>query len=142
MTFGEGYMNGDIEVEGDLLDILQGFHYTSEKLSRTGAVKVLRSFKKLAGSRIGREAAIHNAQHHYDIGNNFYKLWLDATLSYTCAYFLDKNDTLEQAQRQKLKLNGVIGGGGITKKSVVKVEKPQILLNEVVNSKTNRISKE
>ncbi|CCE43215.1 STE like transcription factor family protein [Candida parapsilosis] len=48
----------------------------------------------------------------------------------------------QQAQRQKSKLNGVIGGGGITKKSVVKVEKPQILLNEVVNSKTNRISKE
>ena len=39
---------------------------------------------------------------HYDLGNDFYKLWLDPTLSYSCAYFEHDTDTLEQAQRNKV----------------------------------------
>jgi cyclopropane-fatty-acyl-phospholipid synthase len=39
--------------------------------------------------------------HHYDIGNEFYKLWLDATMNYSCAYFKTKKDSLEAAQQQK-----------------------------------------
>jgi cyclopropane-fatty-acyl-phospholipid synthase len=41
--------------------------------------------------------------HHYDIGNEFYKLWLDReALQYTCAYFADPDMTIEQAQRAKM----------------------------------------
>ncbi len=39
---------------------------------------------------------------HYDIGNDFYKLWLDETMSYSCAYFKAPEDTLYQAQRNKV----------------------------------------
>ena len=39
---------------------------------------------------------------HYDLGNDFYKLWLDPTMSYSCAYFKSDKDTLEQAQRNKV----------------------------------------
>ena len=39
---------------------------------------------------------------HYDLGNEFYKLWLDPTMSYSCAYFKHEDDTLEQAQRNKV----------------------------------------
>lgn len=39
---------------------------------------------------------------HYDIGNDFYKLWLDETLSYSCAYFKNPEDTLYQAQVNKV----------------------------------------
>ena len=39
---------------------------------------------------------------HYDIGNDFYSLWLDDTLSYSCAYFKNENDTLYDAQMNKI----------------------------------------
>src|SRR3569623_864318 len=43
-----------------------------------------------------------NIHHHYDIGNDFYRLWLDSELVYTCAYFPDAAASLEQAQQAKL----------------------------------------
>ena len=44
-----------------------------------------------------------NIHHHYDIGNDFYKLWLDReALQYTCAYFADPAMTIEQAQQAKM----------------------------------------
>ena len=42
-----------------------------------------------------------NIHHHYDLGNEFYQLFLDPSLAYSCAYFLNEDDTLEQAQLQK-----------------------------------------
>jgi cyclopropane-fatty-acyl-phospholipid synthase len=45
-----------------------------------------------------------NVHHHYDIGNDFYKLWLDEQLVYTCAYFETPDSGLEDAQRAKLDL--------------------------------------
>ena len=39
---------------------------------------------------------------HYDIGNDFYKMWLDETMSYSCGYFKHPEDTLYQAQVQKV----------------------------------------
>src|SRR5690625_762741 len=39
---------------------------------------------------------------HYDIGNEFYKLWLDETMNYSCAYFKHSNDTLYEAQSHKV----------------------------------------
>lgn len=41
-------------------------------------------------------------QSHYDIGNDFYKLWLDETMSYSCGYFLHEDDSLYQAQLNKV----------------------------------------
>jgi cyclopropane-fatty-acyl-phospholipid synthase len=43
-----------------------------------------------------------NIEFHYDIGNDFYKLWLDDTMTYSCGYFKSKNDSLTQAQRNKV----------------------------------------
>ncbi len=45
-----------------------------------------------------------NVAHHYDLGNDFYKLFLDEGMQYSCAYFLDDNESLEQAQQNKLRL--------------------------------------
>ena len=45
-----------------------------------------------------------NIHHHYDASNEFYALWLDREMVYTCAYFHDWNDSLEDAQRNKLDL--------------------------------------
>jgi len=43
-----------------------------------------------------------NIQHHYDVSNAFYKLWLDARMVYSCAYFHAEDDSLDDAQAQKL----------------------------------------
>jgi cyclopropane-fatty-acyl-phospholipid synthase len=51
----------------------------------------------LSGSR-------QNIHHHYDIGNDFYQLWLDAEMQYTCAYFPDPAASLEDAQTAKMEL--------------------------------------
>ena len=45
-----------------------------------------------------------NVAHHYDLGNAFYRLFLDEGMQYSCAYFVDDTDTLEEAQRNKLRL--------------------------------------
>jgi cyclopropane-fatty-acyl-phospholipid synthase len=49
-----------------------------------------------------RRGSRANIQHHYDVSNAFYKLWLDARLVYSCAYFRSDADTLDDAQEQKL----------------------------------------
>jgi cyclopropane-fatty-acyl-phospholipid synthase len=45
-----------------------------------------------------------NVAHHYDLGNDLYRLFLDEGLQYSCAYFIHENETLEEAQRNKLRL--------------------------------------
>src|SRR5690348_4772165 len=86
LGFGDGYSGGQIEVEGDLVEILEEL-YRAAAAAPVGFVKhrLLRWLNRprmnsLRGSR-------ENIHHHYDIGNEFYKLWLDEELVYTCAYF-------------------------------------------------------
>lgn len=100
LAFGEAYMNGGIIVEGSLLDILEGFNR-----SRASFPPLARLASGLMGSLpISTRRAAKNAQHHYDIGNDFYKLWLDKNRVYSCAYFLHEDDDLDTAQQQKLEL--------------------------------------
>ncbi len=97
LYFGEGYMRGAIEVRGDLVAVFEEVYRAMPTGLRRG--------------RIGRRAkanpphhARHNVHRHYDLGNDFYKLWLDEELLYTCAYFPDPACTLEEAQRAKMDL--------------------------------------
>jgi cyclopropane-fatty-acyl-phospholipid synthase len=50
----------------------------------------------------GHRASRTNIQSHYDLGNDFYRLWLDEALVYTCAYYRNPGDSLGEAQRAKL----------------------------------------
>ena len=50
----------------------------------------------------GIQTEQQNIYHHYDIGNDFFSLWLDDTLSYSCGYFKTPQDTLHQAQLHKM----------------------------------------
>lgn len=100
LTFGEAYMNGGIEVQGNLFDILEGFHRSRVSFS---------FWPEFLGQLwsdypISPRRATKNAQHHYDIGNDFYALWLGQERVYSCAYFLHENDDLDTAQQQKLEL--------------------------------------
>ena len=99
--FGECFSNGMLEVEGDLVKLLavlmRGLgKYTSSVRDFVDWCR-RRHANSLANSR-------DNIHAHYDLGNSFYKLWLDPELSYTCAYFPTPAATLAEAQIAKMDL--------------------------------------
>ncbi len=61
---------------------------------------------RYAGDEIGRKRSVGEnrdfIQFHYDVSNEFYQLFLDPEMVYSCAYFTDWNNSLEQAQQDKL----------------------------------------
>lgn len=98
MTFGEAYMTRKIDIDGSLEDVVaslynnkESFLHTHTQLAKLGMI-LSNSLKK----------SKENIRHHYDIGNDFYRLWLDETLTYSCAYFKSPNDSLAKAQRNKI----------------------------------------
>lgn len=96
IALGEAYMHRDIEVEGDLFTALTLLLSHIDQFSTNQ--KVLRN---LLYSNTKAYYQKKEVSSHYDIGNEFYKLWLDDTLSYSCAYFKTPQDTLLQAQQNK-----------------------------------------
>jgi cyclopropane-fatty-acyl-phospholipid synthase len=101
LGFGEMYAAERIEVQGNLVDSLEAI-YRALPLGDRGqiATKLLAPFN--GPLRNTQPRARRNIHHHYDIGNNFYKLWLDRDMVYTCAYFPDPAMSLEDAQTAKL----------------------------------------
>lgn len=95
LNFGETYMAGSVEIHGDLLALLLAV-YRAWPTSR-------RSWWLGQKSNDVR-AARDNVHHHYDLGNDFYRLWLDREMVYTCAYFPTPAATLEEAQVAKMDL--------------------------------------
>src|SRR3984885_13962074 len=103
VSFGDAYMDGRIEVEGDLVRFLEAIYQAMECSSPIGKwySRVASKWMDLYqdNSRKGSRTNIHR---HYDLGNDFYKLWLDDQLVYTCAYFPTPSSTLEHAQIAKM----------------------------------------
>jgi cyclopropane-fatty-acyl-phospholipid synthase len=100
--FAEAYANGRVIVHGTLWRCLTVLY---RAMARTGNSLALthRFFMWLRRpARTSRRAARLNIHHHYNIGNDFYRLWLDEQLLYTCAYFAHPGLTLEQAQVAKM----------------------------------------
>ena len=101
LHFGEAYSSGDVEVEGDLVKLIQ-YAYPMEK---RGAQRRLWDRLKPKLPVAEHDSLTHarsNIHHHYDIGNDFYRLWLDQDMVYTCAYFPTPEASLEEAQRGKM----------------------------------------
>lgn len=102
--FGDGYAKGRIDVEGDVVEGIKALYTSLDQADSRGFLRK-RLYRwanrpkrnTLSGSR-------ENIHHHYDIGNEFYRLWLDERMVYTCAYYRSPNDTLEQAQLAKMDL--------------------------------------
>ena len=102
LFFGDCYSSGQIEVRGDLPEILLTVNRSMNGRRHAfwhGKLASRYLDWIQAGSLVGSRKNIH---HHYDIGTEFYKLWLDPQLLYTCAYFPDFTYTLEQAQIAKM----------------------------------------
>ncbi|CDZ47437.1 SAM-dependent methyltransferase [Neorhizobium galegae] len=109
LAAGEAYMDGTMRFEdgSTLRDFLTLFSVNRLSLGSYPLQKVLRSIKMRFRKRQQsnrRGQAQQNVAHHYDLGNDFYKLFLDANMLYSCAYFREPSETLEQAQRNKLRL--------------------------------------
>ena len=97
LVFGEAYMNGDLEVEGDFLLMLNTVLKYKEKFTTD-----FKGLPKIFSNLTSRKKQKEEVTYHYDIGNDFYKLWLDDTLSYSCAYFKNENESLGEAQLNKI----------------------------------------
>ena len=97
ITLGEAYMNGDLEIEGDLYETLNMFMGQMGKFSTDK--KKLKHIIFPSNSKKNQRKEVSS---HYDIGNDFYKLWLDETLSYSCGYFKNEGDSLYEAQCNKV----------------------------------------
>ncbi|MCY1666098.1 SAM-dependent methyltransferase [Rhizobium sp. SL86] len=109
LAAGEAYMDGTMRFEegSTLKDFLRLFSVNRLSLGSYPLQKLLRAIKmrfrkRQQSNRKGQ--AQQNVAHHYDLGNDFYKLFLDENMLYSCAYFREEGETLEQAQRNKLRL--------------------------------------
>jgi cyclopropane-fatty-acyl-phospholipid synthase len=102
MQFGELYSSGELVIDGDLLALLTAvFRQLGRARSTLGpAGKLARWVHRASANTLDR--ALSNVHHHYDIGNSFYRLWLDESMSYTCAYFESPTVTLAEAQSAKM----------------------------------------
>ncbi|MEO9188676.1 MAG: cyclopropane-fatty-acyl-phospholipid synthase family protein [Acetobacteraceae bacterium] len=106
---GEAYMNRTLTFEGgsDVGDLMALFSLNRGGLAGHASQRVLR--RAWRGVRRWHQAnhprtAAANARHHYDVTTDIYRLFLDAGLNYSCAFFEDpEHDTLEQAQQEKLR---------------------------------------
>ena len=97
IALGDAYMNGDIEVSGSLYHVLNLFLGQMGKFSTDQ-----KKLKNLIFSSSSKKNQKKEVSSHYDIGNDFYKLWLDETMSYSCGYFQSEEDSLCDAQRNKV----------------------------------------
>jgi cyclopropane-fatty-acyl-phospholipid synthase len=97
-SLGEAYVEGLLDVEGSVADILALGHQMAEASSQTEGrlTRIVRHFKHTKKS--DKEAI----QYHYDVSNAFYQTWLDPRMVYSCAYFENGDETLEAAQLKKI----------------------------------------
>ncbi len=102
LKFGEAYMDKKIDFEGDLKAIFNLLINNQDLFNDNKNIdRILQRFKENQKETTCRKQA-EKVQYHYDLGNDFYKLWLDKTMSYSCAYFKSPDDSLEKAQLQKI----------------------------------------
>ncbi|MBM7556567.1 SAM-dependent methyltransferase [Halanaerobacter jeridensis] len=102
LTLGEAYMAGKIKIKGNFQELIKIINQANNHLPLTNLIKkssagLTRLNNKLFGYQPQTEV-----QHHYDIGNDFFSLWLDQSMNYSCAYFKSPTDSLYQAQLQKI----------------------------------------
>jgi cyclopropane-fatty-acyl-phospholipid synthase len=106
LGFGEAYMDGAVIIESgtiyDLLDLcLSNIGWTRGHWLRSIQRSLQRMLMHIRHNTVNKARA--NAEHHYDLSQQLYDLFLDEQRQYSCAYFISPGDSLEQAQRQKMR---------------------------------------
>ena len=103
LGFGEAYMDEILDIEGSMEDLYSVIVRNEGNISGSGFnTAVAKMIRAVGSSAAFKHRQKSNIQHHYDLGNDFFSLWLDETLSYSCAYFRQEDDTLKQAQLNKI----------------------------------------
>jgi cyclopropane-fatty-acyl-phospholipid synthase len=99
--FPEMYAQGRIRIEGDLVQTLDRVQRARKDLTFDTPTRRLLAalFRPSSGDP---SQARRNIRHHYDVGNDFYRLWLDWEMLYTCAYYPSADASLEEAQTAKM----------------------------------------
>jgi cyclopropane-fatty-acyl-phospholipid synthase len=102
LHFGDAYCRGRLDIEGDLTSFIEVVNRARSTTSRQNPLLAsLQSWRNRARPN-SPGASRSNIYHHYNLGNEFFQLWLDKEMVYTCAYFPNMTLTLEQAQLAKL----------------------------------------
>jgi cyclopropane-fatty-acyl-phospholipid synthase len=102
LAFGDAYTDGRVEVFGDLTAFIELVYQAEPPAVSTGFLKRLLTGQFSRPRRNSLSGSRRNIHHHYDLSNDFYRLWLDEQMVYTCAYFPTPLATLEQAQFAKM----------------------------------------
>ncbi|MDR5814393.1 MULTISPECIES: cyclopropane-fatty-acyl-phospholipid synthase family protein [unclassified Caballeronia] len=97
-NLGEAYVKGKIDIEGKLSDIIN-IGYSLAKSTVTNASKLARVRRYFTHTKASDKKAI---QYHYDVSNEFYQLWLDKNMVYSCAYFENGDEDIDTAQLKKI----------------------------------------
>jgi cyclopropane-fatty-acyl-phospholipid synthase len=98
IALGEAYMTKKLDIKGTIQEAIESL-YNSRESFLSNSTKYAKFVKKMVHNVKNNK---NNIQYHYDIGNDFYKLWLDDTMTYSCGYFKSPNDSLEVAQNNKV----------------------------------------
>jgi len=97
VALGEAYMHKRIEIVGNIKNVIEAIYNNPKSFLRYKG-----KFNKLVKPvKNSLQNSKDNISYHYDIGNDFYQLWLDKTMTYSCGYFKTEDDTLDQAQANK-----------------------------------------
>ncbi|HKJ92383.1 MAG TPA: cyclopropane-fatty-acyl-phospholipid synthase family protein [Longimicrobiales bacterium] len=116
MSLGHAYLRGDFDIEGDavaamgLLDVVSELTVSDLarlagrwlRLSRAGRKTTPRDAARFSGQRHSQARDQSAVRYHYDVGNDFYRLFLDRRMVYSCAYFSTGAEDLDTAQERKL----------------------------------------
>ncbi|HSN78906.1 MAG TPA: cyclopropane-fatty-acyl-phospholipid synthase family protein [Rhodoferax sp.] len=97
-NLADGYVNGHFDVLGQAVDIVEA----AACLARVGVPMQGKFGRLFSAITHDRAKDAHAIEHHYDVSNDFYRLWLDDAMVYSCAYFPTQAESLEAAQIAKL----------------------------------------
>lgn len=99
---GDAYVSGELTVDGEVREILATGMVLAERLGRLSRLAALIRPLRHLRFRHTRKRDAAAISSHYDVSNEFYRLWLDRNMVYSCAYFETGSEDIEQAQARKL----------------------------------------
>ncbi|HEX5645865.1 MAG TPA: class I SAM-dependent methyltransferase [Nitrospira sp.] len=96
-ALGEAFVDGRIDIDGDIMTVIAA----AERLAADGGSPLTSRVSAVSSNHTPLQD-LADIKHHYDVGNEFYRLWLDERMVYSCAYFETGEETIDAAQEAKL----------------------------------------